>query len=439
MRARLQLNALVAIAVVLTSILIFDASVSLRELVLPAIIATVVMIAISSFTASRLSESIENLSEVARSLAAGDMSARAPLTGPGELGELGTAMGRLSEYLASSTAALRHEDALLASVIEALDEGVVYVNAQRQVIRLNSAARDILGLKRPTPFSGDLLPRTNELQRALDAALKGSVTDQLEATIGARTLSLSARPLNLGGGVVLALFDLTRIRRLETVRRDFVANVSHELRTPLTVISGFAETLADDDPPVETRRQFAATIRTHAERMQRIVDDLLDLSRLESGKWEPQLEDVDPHAAVLDVAATYRAIAEAKGLRLAVESAPTEFHIFADRTAIRQVLSNLADNALRYTERGTVTLFCKPERSGAWLGVRDTGAGIAPEHLGRIFERFYRADPGRARNNGGTGLGLSIVKHLVDAHGGNVKAESELGRGTSIAAFFPSR
>ena len=438
-RTRLQLHALLAVVVLVISILVFDRGATLSEIALPAAIAAAIMLAIATFAGSRLATSIENLTEVARSLAAGDMSARAPLTGQGEVGDLATAMGRLAEHLASSTTALRQEDALLVSVIEALDEGVAYVNARRQVTRINPAAREIMGVTRPVPFSSDLLPRARELQQGVDAALRGTVTEPQEVTIGSRTVSLTARPIRLGGGALIALFDLTQMRRLETVRRDFVANASHELRTPLTVISGFAETLADDDPPLELRQQFAATIRSHAERMQRIVDDLLDLSRLESGKWEPQLEEVDASAVAAEVVDTYRANADAKGVVLDVEASVSPTHIMADRTAVRQVLSNLVDNALRHTDRGSVTLFVMPETDGTWIGVRDTGAGVAPQHLARIFERFYRGDAGRARQSGGTGLGLAIVKHMVDAHNGRVKADSELGRGTSIAAFFPKQ
>jgi len=256
--------------------------------------------------------------------------------------------------------------------------------------------------------------------------------------MGDRTVSLTARPLS-GGGAVLALFDLTRIRQLELVRRDFVANVSHELRTPLTVIGGFAETLADDDPPETTRRQFASTIRAHTQRMQRIVDDLLDLSRLESGRWLPDAAPVDVRSAANEVLASVKQVADEKGLTLEISVDDSATTIVADRTALRQILSNLVENAVRHTISGTVTVFAERDGTGVWVGVSDTGPGIGAEHLPRIFERFYRVDVGRSRDSGGTGLGLAIVKHLVEAHGGRVNATSELGKGTRIAALFPDR
>jgi signal transduction histidine kinase len=310
------------------------------------------------------------------------------------------------------------------------------------VVRLNESARRLLRAARPVPFSTDLLPRDAVLREALSRALAGEGAGPLEATVEGRTLSVTARPLG-DGGAVLALLDLTATRRLEAVRRDFVANVSHELKTPLTVIGGFAETLAADDVPLAQRMQFAEAIRTNTERMRRIVDDLLDLSRIESGGWRPNPVMVNVQTVADEVfAATRRALPEnAAGVRLATDIGARAPLAYADPTALRQVLTNLVDNAVRYTPAGgTVTVFTAPDGDGhgTWVGVRDSGIGIATEHLSRIFERFYRVDPSRARDAGGTGLGLAIVRHLVEAHGGRVEAESIVGRGTMVRALFPT-
>lgn len=228
-----------------------------------------------------------------------------------------------------------------------------------------------------------------------------------------------------------------RLESLEAVRRDFVANVSHELRTPLTVVSGFAETLAEDDLNDSTRKEFAGMIVTNTRRMQRIVDDLLDLSRMESGGWIPKPENVDLVESVQEVIGTLKPALTENGpsIRTYIPSAAS--NVFADRTAVRQVVSNLVENAIRHTPEGVVTIFSEKDPNGVWLGVRDTGEGIAEEHLPRIFERFYRVDSGRSREQGGTGLGLAIVKHMAEAHGGRVRASSRLGEGTSIAVLFP--
>lgn len=433
---RLQLHALAVVGLVVVAILILDDSAHWRALVAPVAIATVAALIIAAVLARTITQPMEELRDVTRSLAAGNLASRPPLSAPGELGELATAIHRLAEHLGGGMAALQSEDALLTALIESLNEGVVAIGPQRQAVRVNQAGRDLLRINDRTPFPVDRLPRLPALQLAIQAALGGVVTEPVELAIGDSTVSLTARPLS-GGGAVLALFDLTRIRQLELIRRDFVANVSHELRTPLTVIAGFAETLADDDPPESTRRQFAATIRAHARRMQRIVDDLLDLSRLESGRWQPETLPVDVRSAAEEVLAGVKRAADEKGLSLATlidESAGT---IIADRTALRQVLSNLVENAVRHTVAGSVTVFAKRDGDGVWIGVNDTGPGIPAEHLSRIFERFYRVDVGRDRDSGGTGLGLAIVKHLVEAHSGRVTASSEPGKGTRIAAFFP--
>jgi signal transduction histidine kinase len=276
------------------------------------------------------------------------------------------------------------------------------------------------------------------LRSAISRALSGTATEPEEAGIGDTTLSLTARPL-VNGGAVVALFDLTPIRKLEAVRRDFVANVSHELRTPLTIIGGFAETLQDPDVPADKRAEFAKTIFANAQRMQRIVDELLDLSRIESGHWKPRAQPVRIADVAGEVFGRVAAAAKTKGIVLDTRIGPAAEVVYADRTGLEQILLNLVENALRHTpDGGRITVETTTAENGVNLIVNDTGTGIPPEHLPRIFERFYRADSGRSRESGGTGLGLAIVKHMVEAHDGTVRAESVVGAGTTIRIFFPS-
>jgi signal transduction histidine kinase len=226
---------------------------------------------------------------------------------------------------------------------------------------------------------------------------------------------------------------------VETVRRDFVANVSHELKTPLTSIAGYAETLLTDAPDPETTRRFLGTILGNAQRMQRLVDDLLDLSRIESGRWRPQAEPVNLSGAAQDAWSGLATRAAARGVSLVVETEPEATIVHADPQALSQILTNLFDNALRYApDRSRILCLAAPGIGGAAVSVHDDGPGIPPEHLPRIFERFYRADPARARAEGGTGLGLAIVKHLMEAHGGRVAATSEPGAGTTVTCWFPA-
>jgi signal transduction histidine kinase len=245
----------------------------------------------------------------------------------------------------------------------------------------------------------------------------------------------------------VAVLDYTDIRRLEAVRRDFVGNVSHELKTPLTSIRGYAETLLNDDMPPELREQFLEVIYKNTVRLQHIVDDLLDLTRLQSGGWTPNIRVVDAAELAEDVWSGCSAAAK-KNISFDIASKGTT-RVAADPEGLRQVLSNLFDNAIRYTpEGGNVSIRIVPFANGngaspgqhkqVEVQVRDTGVGIARESLPRIFERFYRADPARSRADGGTGLGLSIVKHLVERMDGEVSAESELGKGTTIRVRLPA-
>jgi signal transduction histidine kinase len=407
-----------------------------RDVYFAGLVAMLAALALSYLFSRAVSRPIVELRDVAQALAAGDLSRRPALSAPGEVGDLAVALHRLAEQLGARLAALQAEESLLVELFDSLNEGAVAVAANRQVVRINDVGRRLVHAAAQVPFPVDHLPRDHALREALDAALAGTAVGPVESTIAGRTVSLTARPLT-GGGAVLAVFDLTPVRRLEAVRRDFVANVSHELRTPLTIIGGFAETLVDDDVPPDGRRRFAETILANTRRMQRIVDDLLDLSRIESGGWVPNPVTVDVRAIVGEAIGPAKAVAEAKGVAfvLAIDPAATAVH--ADPTALRQVVANLVENALRHTSAGQVTVFTQPGERGVWLGVRDTGVGIAPEHVPRIFERFYRVDTGRSRGAGGTGLGLAIVRHLVEAHAGRVQAESAVGEGTTIRVFFP--
>jgi signal transduction histidine kinase len=319
-------------------------------------------------------------------------------------------------------------------------EGVLSSDSRGRIVTANPAARRLLG------FPGSQrLPHLPELFRApaaremVDASLRGEPVEDYELEIEGRRVLVTGRPLP-AGGAVLVLHDVTELRRLETVRRDFVANVSHELKTPLTSIAGYAETLLTEDPDRATRQQFLKTILTNSQRMQRLVDDQLDLSRIESGRWHPSLTLLDLASAIRDAWQPRAAQAGTDKLGFVVDVGEGAEQLRADPDGFRQILGNLFDNALRFTPKGG-TIRCETiaEDNGVTVAVSDTGIGIPSEHLPRIFERFYRVDPGRSRDEGGTGLGLAIVKHLVEAHGGGVSAESQVGRGTTIRCWFPGQ
>ncbi len=410
---------------------------ALGDVVFAGAAAAAIALLLAAVFARSVSRPVIELRDVARAIADGDLSRRPSLAAPGEIGDLAAALHSVSEQLGARLKGLQADETLVSAVVESLTEGVLAVSSRRTVLRINTAARMMLGIHDQTPFSVDHIPRERVLHSALDNALGGVAADGDAVEIAGRMIAVAARPLP-DGGAVLALTDLTQTRRLETVRRDFVANVSHELRTPLTVIGGFAETLADPSLAESDRARFALLIQSNTARMQRIVDELLDLSRIESGGWVPRPVNVDVAEVAAEAIASSAEVARANEVVTEAQVPQDARWVYADRTALRQVIANLVENAVRHTAHGSVTVFAQRDDKGyTWVGVRDSGIGIAPAHLPRIFERFYRADSARSRDSGGTGLGLAIVKHLVEAHGGQVRAESTLGRGTTVSASFP--
>lgn len=404
-----------------------------------AVILLLVLLAswgLSVFFARRLAAPIEEARDYAKAVVEDIADLRPFSSEIAEANELSGLLKQLRGQLNEQRVALADEQSQFISLTDALHEGVVAVDARRNVVRINHTARVLLRLQEAVPFSADRLPRDATLHDALLAVLAGAEAIPGQVQVADRVLSLAARPLP-AGGALLAFYDLTPFRRLEAVRRDFVANVSHELRTPLTVVRGAVETLQDDDMPAEVRSHFLRMAESNVYRMQRIVDDLLDLSRIESGGWVPSPIELDVAAVAHEIASTLYDAARAKTVLVRIDIPADASRLYADPTAVRQIFSNLAENALRHTETGEVVLFSVHGERETVIGVRDTGIGIDAVHLPRIFERFYRADPSRSREGGGTGLGLAIVRHLCEAHGGTVGAVSKFNVGTTITASFP--
>lgn len=404
---------------------------AMSDVLVASLIALFGAVVLATVFSRRVSRPIVELRDVTRAIAAGDLTRRPSLTAAGEVGDLAASVGRMTDELRKRLQDMAEEDGLLVAIIESLDEAIVAVDARGDAVRMNGSARRLFGTTRPLPFPAADLALGPPLRDALSAAMRGTVSEGVETTVGDRIVALTSSPLP-AGGAVLAVLDLTERRRLETVRRDFVANVSHELKTPLTVIGGFAETLRDPHLGEADRLRFIDLLTANTSRMQRIVDDLLDLSRYESNAWTPKPAEVDLETVVAELFALFRPAAAPKGIGLVSDIDPGARAVRFDPTALRQVLANLVENAVRYTSAGTVTVSSRTTDSGLLISVRDTGIGISPEHLHRIFERFYRADPSRSRSDGGTGLGLAIVRHLVEAHGGRVSAESAPGAGTTV-------
>ncbi len=402
-----------------------------------ALLALMVGTVLALIAARSVARPLTDIAAAARSIAAG-AAPRFPRSGIPDVDALVQSLRQMHRQLADRFDELRREQAESAALVESMIEGVIAADGRGHIVTANPAARRLLGYE-PDESLPDLaeLFRVKAAREVVDAVLRGEPVQDRQLEMDARVVLMNARPLP-NGGAVLVLHDLTEVRRLEAVRRDFVANVSHELKTPLTSISGYAETLLSDSAEPETTERFLRTILSNARRMQRLVDDLLDLSRIEAGRWHPTLSEVDIGAVARESWAALAARAESHRIQLTLDIAPDAATVSADLDAVRQVLTNLMDNSLRYTpEGGRVTCITRRQDGAVAMSIRDNGAGITREHLPRIFERFYRADQSRSREEGGTGLGLSIVKHLVEAHGGRVTAESERGSGTTVTCLFP--
>lgn len=345
---------------------------------------------------------------------------------------------------------LREERNKFVSILDQLSDGVVAVDEDERVLYMNEEARDLLDVSDYHPDDDPLLSeisRDDTLQSAISRCLDAgeSVHREGKRVAPDREINLTIDASVLTDrdgrvvGAVAALHDVTELRRLQTVRQDFVANVSHELKTPITAIQGYSETLADDeamDP--DTRRRFTRKIRDQVRRMSRLVEDLLTISKLESDEGELETKRLDLTSPLRDALEAVRPRAEDKGIELESSLPEDSVYVRGDPAGLRQIATNLLENAVKYTpEDGTVTLDVRRSDDRVVLTVEDTGIGIEPRKQDRIFERFYRVDSGRARSEGGTGLGLAIVKHLVLTMDGEIEVDSTPGQGSVFRVRLP--
>lgn len=401
-----------------------------------AFLAIVVTLVAGHFGARSIARRVEELGAAARAIASGQPAHFAPSTIP-EFASLTMALRQMQRTLDERFAAVQQSQSAGAAIVDAMSDGLIATDARGTIVVMNAAARELLAYD-PHEALPDVrsLFRAKAAREAVEEVLAGHDVHDREAQIDDRLLVLNGRAL-AEGRAVLILSDLTELRRLEQVRRDFVANVSHELKTPLTSISGYAETLATGDVDDATRDRFLRTIHDNARRMQSLVDDLLELSKVESGRWQPRREQVALDAAIDEAWGLLAERAAKGGVSLHRDLAGDAGQVFADPRALDLVLGNLLDNAIRHVPRGgTITVASRRGPDGVEVAVIDTGSGIPAEHLPRIFERFYRVDPSRSREQGGTGLGLAIVRHVMEAHGGQVTAESTVRQGTTIRLRF---
>jgi PAS domain S-box-containing protein len=402
---------------------------------------------LGAWRARALSAPVQELAFTAGRISAGDLASRATVASRDEIGNLAAAFNRMADQLSQKLDALTEERTKIEAIISSMSDAVVATDGAGRLLLLNGAARDLLGLRpddagRPAADAlGD-----HAVWRALDHTARRGTDAAEEFTLGSgaheRLFHLNATPLRAAGGrnagAVAVVRDVTEFRRAERLRRDLTANVSHELRTPLTSIKGFTETLlAGAAADEQACRRFLTIIDAEATRLMTLVDDLMALSRLESRAEPMELGPVRLDALVEEAASRLRPQAAQHHIALRTAAAGTPV-VTADADRILQVLTNLIDNAIKFTpEGGAVEVTLREDGADAVVSVTDSGRGIPPDDLPRIFDRFYRVERSRSREAGGSGLGLAIAKHIVDAHGGRIMVTSRPGAGSTFSVALP--
>jgi two-component system phosphate regulon sensor histidine kinase PhoR len=408
------------------------------DLLKSSAVAALVALVLAFIATESISRRLTRITMFAERVAAGDLSARIEEESSDEIAYVASALDKTARKLEEGFRSVESSRQTLETLLNSMQEAVIAVAEDGRVLWANQRMERLLpsGIRLGEPLVQSA--RDPEILLAVQTALESRdiVVARAAKIFSGRIFDLTAAPMP-GGGAVAVMHDQTEIERVEKTRRDFIANVSHELRTPLTSIQGYAETVLESEHLSDATREFVEIIRKNAMRMARLTEDLLVLARVESGEQDFQLQPATAQELLDEAVKTFQDIAATRGIELAVMNTCSS-GVSVDRDAIHQVFGNLIDNAMKYGQEGHKILIgaCDAE-DGVQFFVRDFGAGISSEHLPRLFERFYRVDKARSRESGGTGLGLAIAKHVVRAHGGTIKAESELNHGSTFYFTLP--
>ncbi|WP_425807075.1 two-component system histidine kinase PnpS [Desulfitobacterium sp. Sab5] len=415
----------------------FDFTTFILALLLPA--------GVIYYLAAKLNQRLKKLNSTAQSIAQGDFTGVYLPDSSDELGQLGTEMISLAQQFKVNAQKNSQEAQKIEAIVTGMQEGVVALDQVGRVVLVNAAAEEIFGFPEDK-VKGKYLTEAqgyNVLEELVRETLEKGQFGSTELILNAKNVRVQISPY-LGEptrprGAVIVCHDVTELRRLEQIRTEFVGNVSHELRTPLTSIKGFVETLLDGAAEIpEHRERFLKIIQTETLRLQRLIDDLLTLSRIENRRGESETSLSSIQEAYEKIKPVIESYAEAKGLELIVNIPPDLPPVEMGIDLLSQVLLNLLENAVKYTNQGKIWLSVSYENSFVHLEFGDTGCGIPEHDLPRIFERFYRVDKARSREQGGTGLGLSIVKHIVEGSKGRIKVASRLGSGSVFSCDLPA-
>ncbi|MBI5213565.1 MAG: HAMP domain-containing protein [Nitrospirae bacterium] len=413
-----------------------------------AIILALFTILVASFFVSiKISKPLSEMSAIAEKLATGDFSRKAIIHSNDEMGDLAKALNNMADEISVKVKHISSEKAKLEAVLSSMFEGIMLTNERGEILLLNPSVRKLFLIDSSPEGRKPLeVIRNNAIQEIVDRVLNENrevVTQEVNISIPEqKTIMVNGAPIVKDGiieGAVFVFHDITELKRLEDIRKDFVANVSHELRTPISSIKGYAETLLDGKVDSEDNvKEFLGIIYQDSNRLANLIDDLLDLSKIESGKMKMEFEPLEILPIVNRCVNVLEKSAKDKSLPIKLDIPPDLPKVLGDHKRLSQVFLNLLDNAIKYTpEGGSITASIVSKEKVVQVDISDTGIGIPEKDLPRIFERFYRVDKARSRELGGTGLGLSIVKHIVQAHNGQVWVQSTLGQGSTFSFTIP--
>lgn len=404
---------------------------SILQLTVLVILFSVVIALIFSHI---LSTPIRDLNRASKKVASGNFDVRVTIHSRDELRELAESFNEMTAQLRSYFSTLSQRNEELEGILASMSEGLLVLDREGIILLTNESASELFDVE---PIRGRYfweVVRSLKFNSLLERSDTGPVIDDVD--LGEKTFLVSITPLRSGNARVVLFHNITEMKRLEKIKRDLVVNVSHELRTPLTAIKGFTETLLDGTD--EHISDHLKVIQRHTDRLINIVNDLLDLSTLEEPSTALNLEEIELRTLLEKVSTAFELRIKEKNLEVTF-SGPSELHLQADPFRLEQLFGNLIDNALKYTEHGSMAITFQENQNSVIIEIADTGIGIPKEHLPRIYERFYVVDKSRSRLLGGTGLGLAIVKHIVSTHNGSIKVASTPGAGTAFTVTLPKR
>lgn len=441
-----QLSVIVRVSVPLIQLRVID-RITWFYSVLIIISALILTIIVSSRIAESLIRPLNDIIYASKEITNGNYSKRISVTSNDEVGQLALHFNEMASKLDKTIFVLNNKKVEVESIVESITHGIIAVDNDKKILLINPAAFNVFSLDKNTHVTGDIISehiRNNRINILLKDSMEKNTSLECEITSGEKVLLIKTSPIRFeninlnSSGWIISIQDITKVRKLEQLRTEFVSNVTHELKTPITSIRGFIETLksgAINKPDVSVR--FLDIIDIEAERLHELINDILALSEIETKLSDNDLENISLNSIVEGVFTVMQNIAADKNILLS-NKVDENIFINANKNRMKQLILNLVDNAIKYNiTNGSVTVYAQNAGGKVVINVKDTGIGIPQEHIPRIFERFYRVDKGRSRDMGGTGLGLSIVKHIVNLYNGDIKVNSEAGKGTEFIIQLP--